>query len=414
MAEIVTNTHVTDTHGTDTHGTPELTEPTQTVLNNDKGKDPDQIYDKCKQVVVFHNHLCSFFRKLKVTFPELKKPVTRAIKTYKEMSRCDYLKELHKQLTMHINKISEYDEGIFSDDYREGPLELLLKLDFKQIWAVIDSDDFAAPDAAEGTKGPTDDEFKSQTKYHIFDSIQAIYICSEIALSQISDFDKALSNQKEFLMNMLGNLNLNDKLKERVEQLAAEENQGTGSNFESLEKLGELFGEDNFIYQLAKDVADEVNLGGDGASPVEALAALFANDGKKMQELIITVGNKLEEKVKKGEITEEQLIADAEKMRTKIQDTVGNIPGLSDMMGQSNITGQFRTQYENLSPEEQERFQDIIPILDKDMLQWNKKEKQLFDEFAKFTLDKNSPGSNAPDPDAPGSDALGSNASATK
>lgn len=342
---------------------------------------PAQIHDKCKQVIIFHNHLVKFVRDLKQTFPDMKASIKKCINKYKSMPRVEFIKFTHESLLPHISKIAENDEAIFSDDYIDGPLELIADINFKHIWTIIDSDDFVSDDV-----GASIDLFRRDTKDAIFNSLNALYICANIALMQINSFDKALNKQKEFLMNMIGNLNLDEKLKEKIEKLEQAEKEGKGESvFESLEKLGGLLGEDNFIYQMAKEITDEINIGGDGAMPVEALTSLFANNCKKLNELIITLGNKIEEKIQKGEITREQLVQDASMMHSKIKDTIGAIPGLEEL-GQESIMGQYRAKYDEMGVDEKKQYEHMPAIFSKDMCNWDETDKRLFEEFSSFIL----------------------------
>src|SRR3989338_8413017 len=100
------------------------------------------IHDKCKQVIVFHNHLVQFFQNLKEVFPDMKKDIKTSIKLYRDTERKQYIVDLHERLKPHISYITEYDEGLFSDDYSHGALELLPHVDFKHLWTIIDSEDF--------------------------------------------------------------------------------------------------------------------------------------------------------------------------------------------------------------------------------------------------------------------------------
>jgi hypothetical protein len=340
------------------------------------------MHDKCKNVIIFHNNLSKFFKSLKGVLPEYVENIRECIQYYKSMARSSYLEECEGLLASHIEHISQYDEGIFTDDYHSGPLYLLPKMDFREIWNLLEGEDFQ-----------DDADFLTQTKKAIFNHLQTLYVSIQMALSQINIFNKNIEKQKQFLMEMMENLQMDDKIKERVEEMKREEEEaaktGKKSAF-SIGKLAEMFGEDNFVYQLAKDVAEELDMGNDNIeNPVEAITQLFANNGKKLQELILTVGDKIEQKVQSGEIDKERLIKDAKAMKDKLEGFMGKIPGLEDMINNSGMVGQFTKLYENLQEDEKQHFGYIPELLETQPEEWSDEEKVRFDEFAKYAMEKN-------------------------
>lgn len=347
-----------------------------------------KIHNQCKHVISFHNHYTRFLKTLKGSFPELKRTIAKCYKYYKSVSRELYIKKTLECMKDHINHISKYDEGIFSNDYQKGKLNLLIGLDFKNIFKIIESDDFG------------DDDLRESTKKHIFNHLQSIYVISELALDQMNEFNSAINKQKEFLINMLKNMNMDENLKERIAKLTEEENEssngsGIGNlNLESLEKLSDIFGGDNFITKLAKDITEDLNLGGDGCTnPVEAITELFANDGEKLQELIVKIGDRIEEKVKSGEITAEQLTKEAEEMKEKMSSVVGDL-GLPNM---GNPKEYFEKEFEKLSEENKEKFADIPEFYDLENSEWTEEQTNKFNEFMKVTMSKGFLGGLMPD-----------------
>ena len=95
------------------------------------------MHDKCKNVVAFHNNLSKFFKSLKGVLPEYVETIRESIKYYKSISRSSYLEECEALLKPHIEHISQYDDGIFTDDYKEGPRYLLPQMDFREIWGLL-------------------------------------------------------------------------------------------------------------------------------------------------------------------------------------------------------------------------------------------------------------------------------------
>ena len=337
--------------------------------------DVKNLHDKCKSVIVFHNNLTKFFKSLKGVLPECVEDIRKSIRYYKSVSRADYIQELHSLMNPHIKYISEYDDGIFTDDYEEGPRYLIPKMDFRIIWNHINN---------------FDEELQAKTKKTVFNHLQSIYVSIQMALEQISTFDKNVEKQKEFLMDMLENLQLDDKIKEKIENMKAQEEEENSSSFD-LGKIGDMLGEDNFVYQLAKDITEELDIGGatDIENPVEAITSLFADNGKKLQELIVTVGDKIESKVQSGEINKEKLVSDAQAMKDKIEGFMGKIPGLEEIMNNNGLIEQFMSEFNNLSEEEQKKFNYIPSLLEKNLIECNDEEKAKFDNFAKHIMEQN-------------------------
>jgi hypothetical protein len=274
----------------------------------------------------------------------------------------------------HAKYISEYDEGIFTDDYQPGARErelfLLPELDFRKVWDLL------------STADGFDDALRSSTKKSIFNHLQTIYISASMALDQIGAFNKNMEKQKALLLNMIENLKLGDEVKKRMAEMKQTEDAASAKSASSgipglsslLSGLGgatgggiditSMFGgEDNFVFQLAKDIVGELDMGNDEIdSPMDSIMSLFANDGKKMQELIVKVGDKLEQKIASGEVDKDRLFKDAKAMKDKLAAVA---PGLGDMINDSGFTAPLKAHYESLSDEDKQAYADIPNILEK-------------------------------------------------
>lgn len=332
------------------------------------------VHDQCKRVVEFHNHLTRFLSVLKKTMPEMTKRVSKCYKYYKSVPREKYIKSVIELMQPHIKHISEYDEGIFSDDYKTGKLCFIVGLDFKQVFNIIESDDF-------------EDELRDSTKKHIFNHLQSIYVSAELAVRQVTDFNAAMVKQKEFLINMLKNVNLDEQLKEKLEKIANEESDESGFGMDSLKQISEIFDEDNFISKLAKDVTEELELGNGRDNPVESITDLFANNGEKLQELLIKIGDKIEEKIQTGEITQEQLVDEATKMKNKVTDAVGDLP-IPMPSSETDPRKFYEAEYQKLDNESQEKYAGLAAVVEKDNETWSEDETNQFQEFVTYCLQK--------------------------
>jgi hypothetical protein len=279
----------------------------------------------------------------------------------------------------HVKYISQYDEGIFTDDYQTGPLNLLPELDFREIWSLLNGSDFEAT-------------LLNGTKKSVFNHLQTIYISASMALDQIGAFNKNMEKQKALLLNMVENLKLGDEVKKRMEEMKqAEEAEaakgsssgsgmpglgsllsglgglgglgGAAGGLGDMDKISSLFGEDNFVFQLAKDIVNELDMGNDELEgPMDSIMSLFANDGKKIQDLIVKVGDKLEKKIASGEIDKDRLYKDAQRMKEKLSSVA---PGLSDMINDGGFTAPLKKHWETMSDEDKQAFADVPDILEK-------------------------------------------------
>lgn len=330
---------------------------------------------------MFHNNFIKFLKKLKGVLPESSDIIRQGIEYYKSQTRSDFIQETKLLLDPHMQYISENDSGIFTDDYQQGPRYLLPKMNFRDIWKLIDeTEDFK-----------DDEDLQETTRVSIFKHLQAIYISCNMALNQIGLFDKNMEKQKKFLMDMLDNLKVDEEVRAKIEQLKQDEkdSKNKGNNGFGLDQLTSLLGgdEDNFVLQLARDIAQEIDLGNDDIdNPVDAITSLFADGGKKIQELIVTVGEKLEQKIKSGEVDKERLYKDAAMMKEKFSGLTDKIPGVKDLMSNDVIMEQYRQGYNNLSHQQQQEYKDVLPLLDKKPDDWNDNEKELFNNFAQFII----------------------------
>ena len=94
-------------------------------------------------------------------------------------------------------------------------------------------------------------------------------------------------------------------------------------------KLGSL------AKEIAEETAEEINIEmGDATSVKDVFEKLFKNPGKLMG-LVKNVGQKLDHKIKSGEIKESELVKEASEMMNKMKDMpgVGNIGSMLNKMG---------------------------------------------------------------------------------
>ncbi len=331
------------------------------------------VYDKCKQVIVFHNHLLKFFKSLKETLPDTVVLLSKAVLYYKCHSRYDYIVQLLNNFEKHLECINSYSEIIFSESYSDV-LILIPDLDLRVIWSILEQADTNVYDI-------------KSIKKTIFNHLQALYITGQLAMDQINKMNNSFKKQKDILLDMFKNLNIDEKIKSRVDELRKEEEEAekTGSNLdptEMIKNLQDLIGEDNLLTKLAQELTDEINLNDIiSDDPKEVITKLFADNGKKLQELIMTVADKIDQKIKNKEISKEQLQQESSKLYGKFNKFT-NMPGIKEIMKSINPTTKFQEMYNSLPIElQQGEFAGIPDILKKNMNEYTDDEMELLQKL---------------------------------
>ena len=91
------------------------------------------------------------------------------------------------------------------------------------------------------------------------------------------------------------------------------------------------------IGNLAKEIASEASKElGDIENPEEFMSSLMKNP-KKIMDLVKNIGGKLEDKIKKGDLKESELLEEAKEIMEKMKD----MPGLKEMMSKMGMGGKM-------------------------------------------------------------------------
>ena len=91
------------------------------------------------------------------------------------------------------------------------------------------------------------------------------------------------------------------------------------------------------IGSLAKEIATEASKElGDIENPEEFMGALMKNP-KKIMDLVKNIGGKLEDKIKKGDLKESELLEEAKEIMEKMKD----MPGMKEMMSKMGMGGKM-------------------------------------------------------------------------
>lgn len=263
------------------------------------------IYDECKDVAIFSKHMMRFFNFI-MNISELESmhpAIKRGYKFYANEDKKKYILKLLGIIEPHIELISQYDEGIFSNDYTTTSMKLIPGIDFKNIFSILNQN--------------TDlHKYKKQ----MFTHLQTIYISAEMAKNQLCKFSKVLNKQKAFLFNMVKNLGIDDSIKAKIEQLEKEEAEESADggdfsswfNIDKLSELKEIFGADNPIAKLLKEIMDEINKDNLTAENITH------NFAEKIQKIIKIFLAKIQSKFMSGEVSMETLSSDIEGIIEKV------------------------------------------------------------------------------------------------
>jgi len=94
---------------------------------------------------------------------------------------------------------------------------------------------------------------------------------------------------------------------------------------------------DGKIGNLAKEIAGEATKELEGVEDKEEFMKTLMKNPAKILDLVKNIGNKLEDKIKKGDLKESELLEEA----TQIMDKMKDIPGMKEMMSKMGMGGKI-------------------------------------------------------------------------
>ncbi len=292
----------------------------------------------------FNNYLVTFIEQLQnYVSDEHKRLLKKYYKYYRKHvdrnQRVEFIKEFIEYISKYNKEISVCDECLFSEEPEYYPgkhIQILKGIDFKQIWK--------------------SSLMTEKTKESIWNYLRTLYVIGTYVLKETTKFDDLLKKQKDIIYNIIKSLKLEQKIKDDAAKLDEEEKLKSEENSFDFSNLTEIFGENNLITEMAIEIAKELNLPNEKLSnPVEAIRLLFGHDGSRLQEIIAKIANKLQEKLQRGGISEEQLINEAKKMNDTLVGKFKNVPGMGDI---EKFIKQFA---EQITKEAEEKRQNSPP-----------------------------------------------------
>jgi hypothetical protein len=302
----------------------------------------------------FRKVIKDFVGDLKVTFPEYEPLIA---KWWKDKSIFDYI-ENEEERTNAINDaeivstnvvfsfcqkkmpprffdILYKNEDMFKEDY-EGDTEFLPHIHFKSLWQF---------DISQTTKD-TIWKYLQLITFSIVGSLNNSEAFGDSAkLFEAINQDEFKNKLEETLSQMQGIFDMSGNLgQESGENSGANFNMGDMPNAEDINnhitgmldgKLGKL------AKEIAEETAENLNMDMENATNMQDVFQKLIKNPTKLMGLVKTVGDKLDTRIKSGEIKESELIAEATEMMNKMKNMpgMGNLQSMLNKMGMGNLGG---------------------------------------------------------------------------
>ncbi len=291
-----------------------------------------------------------FVGDLKTTFPEYSSLIS---KWWKDSSSFDYIENeeernkaieaseitstklvfsfCQKKLPPRFFDILYKNEDIFKADY-EGDTEFLPHIHFKSLWQF---------DLSQTTRD-TIWKYLQLLMFSIVSSLNNKEAFGDSAkLFEAINQDEFKSKLEETLTQMQGLFDMsgNDG-----------ENGGGNFNMDGMPNANDIQDHitgmlDGKLGKLAKEIAEEtaegLNMDMENVTDVKDVFQKLIKNPTKLMGLVKTVGDKLDTRIKSGEIKESELIAEASELMNKMKDMpgMGNIQSMLNKMGMGNLGG---------------------------------------------------------------------------
>jgi hypothetical protein len=299
-----------------------------------------------------------FVGDLKTTFPEYDSLIS---KWWKDKSVFDYIENeeerniaiqasettstkliftfCQKKLPPRFFDILYKNEDIFKPDY-EGDTEFLPHIHFKNLWQF---------DLSQTTRD-TIWKYLQLIMFAIVGSLNNKEAFGDSAkLFEAINQDEFKNKLEETLTQMQGFFDLNGNAKETGETGETSDdipnfNMGDMPKANDIQDhiTGMLEGK---LGKLAKEIAEEtaegLNMDMENVTDVKDVFQRLIKNPTKLMGLVKSVGDKLDTRIKSGEIKESELIAEASELMNKMKDMpgMGNIQSMLNKMGMGNLGG---------------------------------------------------------------------------
>ena len=302
----------------------------------------------------FRKVIKDFVGDLKVTFPEYESLIA---KWWKDKSTFDYIENeeertkaiddaeivstnvvfsfCQKKMPPRFFDILYKNEDMFKEDY-EGDTEFLPHIHFKSLWQF---------DISQTTKD-TIWKYLQLITFSIVGSLNNSEAFGDSAkLFEAINQDEFKNKLEETLSQMQGIFDMSGNLgQDSGENSSPNFNMGDMPNAEDINnhitgmldgKLGKL------AKEIAEETAENLNMDMENATNMQDVFQKLIKNPTKLMGLVKTVGDKLDTRIKSGEIKESELIAEATEMMNKMKNMpgMGNLQSMLNKMGMGNLGG---------------------------------------------------------------------------
>lgn len=261
----------------------------------------------------FSNVIKDFISDICTTFPEYKPIISKWWTNSGDPKEIKYVFE-------HCLRIysSNFMEIINKNDdiFVHGDTEFLPGIAFRQLWSCDISD-------------TTRETIWKYMQLILFSVIGHVHETSDLGdtaemLEKINSSDLQDKLQEAF-ENMKQMLNVDDNNESSESSTSANNFPNPKDIHEHLDKMmkGKL---GKLAMEFAEETAEELNLGEGNISGTDILKE-FTKDPTKLMGMVKKVGGKLDEKIKSGELTESELIAEG----MDLMNSMKNMPGMGNM-----------------------------------------------------------------------------------
>ena len=258
----------------------------------------------------FYEYLEKFLSELGKSSKKIKKVIDEKYKDICDPKYIDMIKSniyIHK--TQFLGKESDLDEF-----FKNNSIELLETINISDIWAKSASDNKSA--------------IIQYIKVFVF-----MFESSNQKESDSTSEDECDENEE----NEENEKNQENDFEDMLKKSLLEEDENMKSFYENLHK------EDNSILDLAKNIAGELKDDTNGG--LENIMDMFKN-GDGLNNLVSKITNKLDTKIKNGEIDQSQLLGDAQKMMSGNNNLFGN---MFSNFNKNNMFNQGQTNMNNMN-----------------------------------------------------------------
>lgn len=271
-----------------------------------------------RQYVEFRKIYRNWFKDLSDRFPEQKKTVVKYYKDHMDDSHVELLNCFFKNATIYFDKISELDYSFF-----ENCSEFFSCIEYSSLMTT--------------ETGKQEDVRKIQMAF--LNKLSYMTILLNDFKQDVNDEEKKKEMEQytplliKFLTNIqvLDGTNMEDLMK----------NFETAFNPENFNEADKAFINDNpLLSELAEEISKEVKIPDSFkniSNPKDIFKVMFNKEGKDfMEEMVKTVGGKIQDKIKSGKISEKDLFSQAQKMMGNVFNNpmfsaMGGMAGMSQM-----------------------------------------------------------------------------------